>query len=53
MNLLTEEKQNHRHRKQTYGFQSGKGRGEKNQQQFEIGRYSIYNFTVHKIDKQQ
>ena len=28
MNLFTKQKQNHRHRKQTYGYQSGKGLGE-------------------------
>ena len=26
MNLYTKQKQNHRHRKQTYGYQRGKGR---------------------------
>ena len=27
MNLYTKQKQTHRHRKQTYGYQRGKGRG--------------------------
>ena len=27
MNLYTEQKQTHRHRKKTYGYQRGKGRG--------------------------
>ena len=27
MNLFTKQKQTHRHRKQTYGYQRGKGRG--------------------------
>ena len=30
MNLFTNQKQTHRHRKQTYGYQRGKGRGEIN-----------------------
>ena len=29
MNLFTKQKQTHRHRKQTYGYQSGKGGGDK------------------------
>ena len=28
MNLYTKQKQNHRHRKQTYGYQTGEGRRE-------------------------
>ena len=29
MNLFTKQKQTHRHRKQTYGYQSGKGERDK------------------------
>ena len=29
MKVLTEQKQTHRHRKQMYGYQSGKGAGER------------------------
>ena len=49
MNLFTEQKQTHRHRKQTYGYQRGKaGRRDKLgvwDQQIET--------TIYKIDKQQ
>ena len=40
MNLLTEQKETHRHRKQTYGYQRGKGAGEINKD-FGISRYKL------------
>ena len=44
MNLFTKQKENHRHRKQTYGYQRGRGvRGEINQ---EIGINSHVRFFV-------
>ena len=40
MNLFTKQKQTHRHRKQTYGYQKGKGVGGINQE-FGISRYKL------------
>ena len=39
MNLFTKQKQTHRHRKQTYGYQSGKGGGVN--WEFGINRYTL------------
>ena len=47
MNFFTKQKQTHRHRKQTYGYQRGKGRGEK------LGVWDKHiQTTIYKIDKQ-
>ena len=49
MNLFAKQKQTHRHRKQTYGYQKGKG----------VGRDKLGSWdqqiqtTICKIDKQQ
>ena len=40
MNLFTKQKQTHRHKKQTYGYQREKRKGEKNQE-FEMNRYTL------------
>ena len=40
INLFTKQKQTHRHRKQTYNYQSGKGWGGINWE-FRINRYTI------------
>ena len=40
MNLFTNQKQTPRHRKQTYGYQRGKG-GERINQEFRINRYKL------------
>ena len=40
MNLLTKQKQTHRHRKQIYGYQREKGRGGINQE-LGINRYTL------------
>ena len=45
MNLFTKQKQTHRHRKQSYGYQSGKGCRDK----LGVGIHT----TIYKIDKQQ
>ena len=48
MNLYTKQKQTHRHRKQTYGYQRGKGGRDK------LGvRDQQIQTTIHEIDKQQ
>ena len=48
MSLFTKEKQTHRHRKQTYGYQRGKGgRNTSGVQNLQILT------IIHKIDKQQ
>ena len=47
MNLFT--KQTHRHRKQTYGYQRGKG-GEGVNWQYGVNRYIL---LYYKIDKKQ
>ena len=47
MNLFTKQKQTHRHRKQTYGHQRGKGGVDK----LEVWDQQIQT-TVYKIDKQ-
>ena len=49
MNLFTKQKQTHRHRKQTYGYQGGKGVRED-----KLGvRDQQIQTTIFKIDKQQ
>ena len=48
MNLFTKQKQTHRHRKQTYGYQSGVGKRDK----LEVRNQKIPT-TVYKIGKQQ
>ena len=61
MNLFTKQKQTHRHRKQTHGYQRGKdvvGRGDKLgvwDQQIQTTIYKIgkQQTTIYKIDKQQ
>ena len=52
MNLFTQQKQTHRHRKQTCGYQWGKGAGGGGgiNQEFGINRQHT---TIYKIDKQQ
>ena len=40
MNLITKQKQTHRHRKQTYGYQGGKRKGGINQE-YGIKRYTL------------
>ena len=47
MNLNPKEKQTHRHRKQTYGYQRGK-RWEGINSEFWVSRYKL-----HKTDKQK
>ena len=47
MNLFTEQKQNHRHRKQTYGYQE-----EREWDKFEIWDSQTHTI-IHKTDKQQ
>ena len=47
MNLFIKQKQTHRHENRTYGYQSGKGAGDK------LGvRDQQIQTTVYKIDKQ-
>ena len=41
MNLFMEHKQTRRHRKQTYGYQRGKGVGEEINEEFWISRYKL------------
>ena len=49
MNLFTKQKQTHRLRKQTYGYQRGKGRGRD-----KLGIWKEHmNTTIYKTDKQQ
>ena len=49
MNLFTKQKQTHRHRKQTYGYQWGKmGGGDK----LGVWDQQIHT-TIYKIDKQE
>ena len=48
INLFTEEKQTHSHRKQTYGYQTEKGGRHK----LQVWDYQIQT-TIYKIDKQQ
>ena len=50
MNLFTKQKQTHRHRKQTSGYQKGKG-GQGGGINYEIG-INIHT-TINKIDKQR
>ena len=45
-NEFIKQKQTHRHRKQTYDYQRGKGGG----RNYEFG---ISRYTIHKIDQQQ
>ena len=48
MNLFTKQKQTHRHRKQTYGYQRGKVGGNK------LGVWDQQiQTTIYKIEKQQ
>ena len=48
MNLFTKQKQTHRHRKQNYGYQRGKGDRDK------LGVWDKQIHTIiYKIDKQQ
>ena len=48
MNLFTKQKQTHRHRKQTYGYQRGRGGRDK------LGVLDKQiQTTIYKIDKQQ
>ena len=48
MNLFTKQKQTHRHRKQTYGYQRGEERKDK------LGvRDQQIQTTIYKINKQQ
>ena len=49
MNLFSKQKETHRHRKQTYGYQSEKGDGGGINQEFGVNRYTL----LYKIDKQQ
>ena len=49
MNLFTKQKQTHRHRKQTYGYQRGKV-GERDK--LEVWDQQIQT-TIYKIDKQK
>ena len=48
MHLYTKQKQTHKHRRQTYGYQSGREGAEINEEH-EIKTQT----TTHKIDKQQ
>ena len=48
MNLFTKQKQAHRHRKQTYGYQRGEGERDK----LGVWDQQIQN-TIYKIAKQQ
>ena len=48
MNLFAKQKQTHRHRKQTYGYQRGKGGGIN--EELGINRNTL---LCNKIDKQQ
>ena len=48
MNLFTKQKQTHRRRKQTYGYQRGKAGSDK----LELWDQQIQS-TIYKIDKQQ
>ena len=48
MNLLTKQKQTHRHRKQTYGYQRGRGGKDK----LGVWNQQIQT-TIYKRDKQQ
>ena len=50
MNLFTKQKQTHRHRKQTYGYQKGNGGGRRDK--LGVWDYQIQT-TIYKIDKQQ
>ena len=48
MNLFTEQKETHRHRKQTYGYQSRKGKEDK------LGVWDQQTQTIiYRMDKQQ
>ena len=47
MNLFTEEKQTHRHRKQAYDYQRRRGGGINGAWDWQI------HITIYKIDKQQ
>ena len=48
MNLFTKQKETHGHRKQTYGYERGKGEGNK------LGVWDQQiQATIYKIDKQQ
>ena len=49
MNLFTKQKQTHRHRKQTYGYQVGKGGG---RDKLGVWDQQIHT-TIYKVDKQQ
>ena len=49
MNFFTKQKQTHRHRKQTCGYQRGKGVGREELEGWDKHRHT----TVYKIDKQQ
>ena len=49
MNLFTEQKQTHRHRKQTCGYQRGGRWGGRDK----LGVWDQQIHTVYKIDKQQ
>ena len=42
MNPYTKQKQTHRHRKQTYGYQGKKGRREGIYEEYGINRYTLY-----------
>ena len=48
MNLFMKQKQTHRHRKQTYGYQRAQGRRDK----LEVWDQQIHT-TIYKIGKQQ
>ena len=48
MSLFTKQKQTHRHRKQTYSYQRGKGERDK----FGVWDQQIQT-TIRKVDKQQ
>ena len=50
MNLFTNQKQTHRHRKQTYGYQRVRG-GERDK--WGVWDEQIHTTTIYKIDKQQ
>ena len=49
LNLYTKQKQTHRHRKQTFGYQTGQG--------WESDKLGVWDLQIHttiyKIDKQQ
>ena len=49
MNLFTKQKQTHRHRKQTYGYQRGKEWG---RDKLGVSEQQVQT-TINKIDKQQ